>query len=188
MVMGSFHCGHYIAQRLCPDNIHLLAWRQTGINSLVASLLLLQLFRCLDFPRNANVGNLRRCPGTMFLSCCPCCLLGKSSSGRTRHSRGLLSPFHVNADSFHRKLSNRDTKSCSSSATGMSWVQLCHGSMSIAMAIPPLLMFHVVIHCSSPEPQHKSLGTAKVTNRGKKTPKVKILPYFKINVCISHGV
>lgn len=165
-----------------------LAWRQIVINSLVASLLLLQLFRCLDFPGNANVGNLRTCPGTTFLSCCSCCLLGKSSSGRTRHSQGLLFSFSVNADSFHRKLSNRDAKSCSSAAIGMSWVQPCHGSMSVAMAVPPLLVFHVVIHHSSPQPQHKSLVTAKVTNRGEKTPKVKILPYFKKNVCISHDV
>lgn len=113
--MESFHGGYCIAQ-LCPDNLHLLACRQTGVNFLVASLLLLQLCKYLDFPGNANVGNLRTCPDTVFLSCCSCCLLGKSSSGRARHSQGLLYSFSVNADSFHRKLSNRDTKSCSSAA------------------------------------------------------------------------
>lgn len=188
MVVESFHDDHYIAQRLCPDNLHLLACRQTGINFLVAFLLFLQLLRYLDFPGNANVGNLRTCPDVVFLSYCPCCLLGKRSSGRIRHSQGLLSSFFVNAGSFLRKLSNGNTKSCSSAAIRMSWVQPCHGSMSVAMTVTPLLVFHVVIHHSSPQPWHKSLGTAKVTNRGEKTQKVKILPYFKINVCVSYGV
>lgn len=168
-MVESFPDGHYIAQRLGPDNLHLLACRQTGINFLVASLLFLKLLKYLDFPGNANMGNLRTCPDVVFLSCSPCCLLGKRSSGTTRHSQGLLSFFFVNADSFLRKLSNGNTKSCSSAAIRMSWVQPCHGSMSVAMTVPTLLVFHVVIHHSSPQPWHKSLGTAKITSREEKT-------------------
>lgn len=143
MVVGHFHGGNYIAQGLCPDNIHLLASRQTGINFLVASLLLPQLFKCLDFPGNANVGNLRTWPGIVFFPCCPCCLLGKNSSEQLREkktqpsSSWLLFSFPVNADNFHRKLSNRNTKSCSSAAIGMSWVQPCHGSIECCNECSP---------------------------------------------------
>lgn len=40
VVVGCFCGGHHIAQQLCPDNVHMLAWRQMGINFPVASFLL----------------------------------------------------------------------------------------------------------------------------------------------------
>ena len=61
LVVGRFHGGCHIAQRLCPDNVRLLAWGQTGINLPVASFLLRRLARCLGFPGDADVRNLRTC-------------------------------------------------------------------------------------------------------------------------------
>lgn len=87
LVVGCFHGGHHIAQHLCPDNVHLLAWGQMGLNFPVASFLLPWLVKCLGFPGDANVRNLRTCRNTVSLPlcCCACprCLLGESCSVRT---------------------------------------------------------------------------------------------------------
>lgn len=84
---GCFRGGHHVAQRLCPDNILLLAWGQMGINFPVASFLLPRLVECLGFPGDANVRNLRTCRNMVSLPlcccACPCCLLGESCSVRT---------------------------------------------------------------------------------------------------------
>lgn len=133
-------------------------------------LMLPQLFKWLNFPGDANVGNLRTWPGMVFFSCCPCCLLGKSSSGRTRHSQRLLFSFPVSAGNFHRKLSNKQ---------GHQILQFCYHRDKLSAALP--WEYECCNDCSpfarlsrgdstlTPQPQHKSLSPAKVTKGGEKS-------------------